>query len=346
MTKPSAESPAKPPVRVFVSYARDDEHHLLRFRKYSADLARDGVEIRTDRDIPTGEDWKRALLDDYLGKADIVVLLVTPSFLHSAFCMEVELPQAMKRREAGECEIFPVKVEPCLIAKGSPLRTLQWTPSGGTVMGDSPFHEAQKWRDVAKELSRSVDRVRRVERSPGAQQGKDVHGLRWWAPSLAIVAALALVIMWRIPGSPFSPSTPEVRQIVNRAAGGSRCISYFHEPNQVLMGDCSVTKPDWVLRRFDDGYAKFESDVKPGICLGVRTSTNIVGSWSCGDGFNATWRLDRKPDGYFQLRSRYAEDEGSEEKCLTYIAEQRDGVPLRLKRCDGRDVQQWKMTEP
>ncbi|MFI8993259.1 TIR domain-containing protein [Streptomyces sp. NPDC053542] len=341
----------KPPVRVFVAYAREDKHHLLNFRKYSADLAWDGVEIYDDRDIPTGAGWERVLLEDYLGKADIVALLVTPSFLHSTYCMEVELPQAMKRRDAGECVLFPVKVEPCLMAKGSPLRKLQWTPSGGTVMGDSPFHEARKWRDVAKALSRSVEGVRR---SREARQGEDVPPHlenesrkgrlpRWVVPVSATAVVLALVIAWRVADS---PSTAEVRNIENKAVGGSKCISYFREPNQVLMRDCSTTEPDWVLRSLDDGYVKFESDVKPDVCLGVSDSANIVGSWPCGGGVNSTWRMEHSSDGYLQLRSSYVEDKGSEAKCLTHIPEPRDGVPLRLKRCDGGDVQKWKILDP
>lgn len=65
-----------------------------------------------DRQIGAGENWAQAI-EDNLKSAEIILLLVSPDFLHSEFCNEVELRRAMERHAAGEACVIPIILRPC-----------------------------------------------------------------------------------------------------------------------------------------------------------------------------------------------------------------------------------------
>jgi formylglycine-generating enzyme required for sulfatase activity len=52
-------------------------------------------------------------IDDNLNKADIILLLISPDFVASDYCSNIELSQAIRRHEAGEAIVVPVILEPC-----------------------------------------------------------------------------------------------------------------------------------------------------------------------------------------------------------------------------------------
>lgn len=152
----SAATPS-PLCRVVVSYARADEVHRQTFRKHVADVQRSGVEFFDDRDIPPGVPWEPVLFGS-LERADIVVLLITANYVASDFCMEKELGTAMRRWEAGECRLFPVNVAPFDLTRNSPLRQLQWMPSGKpiTAYGNAA---AREWRRVTQVLRKMIEDI-------------------------------------------------------------------------------------------------------------------------------------------------------------------------------------------
>lgn len=150
----SAATPS-PLCRVVVSYAREDELHRKTFRKHVADVERSGVEFFDDQDIPVGVPWEPALFGS-LERADIIVLLITANYVASNFCMEKELRRAMQRWEAGECRLFPVNVAPFDLTRDSPLRALQWIPSGKPITGYGNA-AAREWRRVTQELRKLVE---------------------------------------------------------------------------------------------------------------------------------------------------------------------------------------------
>src|SRR5712692_7570656 len=96
------------PPHVFVSYSHADtkwlkviDPHLAGLRNYAK------VEVFDDRSSRGGDPWD-ANIRTALGKADIVVLLVTANFTGSKYIHEVELPIARRRRETDDCVIFPI----------------------------------------------------------------------------------------------------------------------------------------------------------------------------------------------------------------------------------------------
>lgn len=100
-------------VELFISYSHKDEELRQQLDKHLASLKRQKViEAWHDRKIEAGMEWAKQI-DDNLNKADIILLLISPDFISSNYCSEIEMEQAIKRHEAGEAIVVPIILEPC-----------------------------------------------------------------------------------------------------------------------------------------------------------------------------------------------------------------------------------------
>lgn len=117
-----------PPIDVFISYSHRDEGLKNDLRKHLSLLKRQG-EIRDwhDREIEAGLEWSREI-DAHLESADIILLLVSPDFLASDFCFDVEMRRAIERHDEGVARVIPVFLRPC-DWKGAPFGKLQGLPT-------------------------------------------------------------------------------------------------------------------------------------------------------------------------------------------------------------------------
>lgn len=118
------------PLRLFYSYARQDEELRQRLELHIRVLERMGlIESWSDREITMGEEWK-SQIDEALEGADIVLLLVSPDFLASDYCYDYEMRRAMERHERGEAQVIPVILRP-VDWTSTPLGKLQVLPTDG-----------------------------------------------------------------------------------------------------------------------------------------------------------------------------------------------------------------------
>lgn len=102
------------PVRIFISYAHEDEDWKERLMGFFAPLIRKGdTEIWHDRQIPPGEKWAK-IIEQRLKRADIALFLVSPDALHSDYIMDIELPAAMKQLAQQQIKLAPVILRHCL----------------------------------------------------------------------------------------------------------------------------------------------------------------------------------------------------------------------------------------
>ncbi|HEX8181438.1 MAG TPA: tetratricopeptide repeat protein [Pyrinomonadaceae bacterium] len=126
-------------LEVFYSYSHKDEKLRDKLEEHLAQLKRDGV-IKGwhDRKIGGGREWAGEI-DEHLESADIILLLVSPSFLASDYCNDVEVRQAMKRHEANEARVIPIILRPC-----------DWTTA--------PFSKLQGLPKDAKPITRWLNR--------------------------------------------------------------------------------------------------------------------------------------------------------------------------------------------
>jgi tetratricopeptide (TPR) repeat protein len=134
------EDASPDPLQVFISYAHEDEELCREFLTHLSQLQRDGL-IREwhDRKITGGSEWA-GQIDEHLNAADIIVLLVSPDFLASQYCYDVEMDCALKRHKAGKARVVPVILRPS-DWKTSPFSKLNALPTDGKPVVDWKTHD-------------------------------------------------------------------------------------------------------------------------------------------------------------------------------------------------------------
>jgi hypothetical protein len=100
-------------VTLFISYAHNDEELRRQLDKHLAPLQRRKIiDAWHDRKIEAGQRWAEEI-DEKLNHADLILLLISPDFVASDYCSDIELKKAMKRHAAGESKVVPIILEPC-----------------------------------------------------------------------------------------------------------------------------------------------------------------------------------------------------------------------------------------
>ena len=100
-------------LKVFVSYSHDDIAARRDLQQYLINLERDGIiEIWQDGMINTGDNWHQSI-NTALDQADIIIMLVSQSFIASSYVHTVEMPKAMALKEGGKAKIFPILLSNC-----------------------------------------------------------------------------------------------------------------------------------------------------------------------------------------------------------------------------------------
>lgn len=98
----------------FLSYAHDDASEFRAFRTHLAALKRGfGLALWTDHRITAGTQWESAIAEA-IAKAQVFVLLLSPSFIASDYVFEKELPAIIDRRKSAAALVLPVLVKRCM----------------------------------------------------------------------------------------------------------------------------------------------------------------------------------------------------------------------------------------
>lgn len=143
--------------RVFVSYARVDEQYRHRLAVHLAPLVRDGlIDVWCDQAVAAGSDWERDIRHQ-LATADIVILLVTPDFVASSYCFEVELPEVLRRNEQEGLRVLPVLVKSVDLAN-LPIGKFQSLPTD--LRPISAWRDADEaWLQVARGVRATAEDI-------------------------------------------------------------------------------------------------------------------------------------------------------------------------------------------
>jgi TIR domain len=141
------------PIRVFFSYAHQDEHLRDELAKQLKILERNGtIQGWHDRKITPGSEWKGEI-DQHLERAQIILLLISPDFLNSDYCWEVEMRKAMEYHESQKATVIPVILRHCPWQIG-PFAKLQALPKNAKPIAS--------WTDRDEALTNVADGVFKV----------------------------------------------------------------------------------------------------------------------------------------------------------------------------------------
>jgi tetratricopeptide (TPR) repeat protein len=192
-------SATREPLQVFISYAHEDESLCQEFLTHLSQLQRDGM-IRDwhDRRISGGSEWA-GQIDEHLNTADIVVLLVSPDFLASEYCYDVEMKRALERHAAGTARVVPVILRPA-DWKTSPFSVFNALPTDGKPVVDWKTHD-HAFLNVVEGLRQVIRELREPALiEPVIAALPRIRKLRPWHLALAgglIVALIAAGWFWR-----------------------------------------------------------------------------------------------------------------------------------------------------
>ncbi len=99
-------------LEVFFSYSHIDDKLREQLEMHLALLKRQQrIRAWSDRRITAGDEWAGEI-DANLERADIILLLVSPAFLASDYCFDLEMNRAMERHDAGEARVIPIILRP------------------------------------------------------------------------------------------------------------------------------------------------------------------------------------------------------------------------------------------
>ncbi|KGI92727.1 MULTISPECIES: toll/interleukin-1 receptor domain-containing protein [Pseudomonas] len=148
---------------VFFSYCHADEALRDQLEKQLAMLKRQGViETWHDRRIGGGEEIDAAI-DDHINQDEIILLLVSPDFIASDYCYNIEMTRAMERHAAKEAIVIPVILRAC-DWHHAPFGKLLGTPQDGKPVTLWPDRD-EAFLQVAKVVRSAAERCRRTHPS-------------------------------------------------------------------------------------------------------------------------------------------------------------------------------------
>ena len=145
-------------LRVFICYARKDGTLREDLYEHLALLRREGrISIWHDQDIGAGDNW-HGRIHQQLETADVILLLVSASFIASDYCWDEEMRRALERHARGDARVVPIIVRSC-DWKDSPLAQLQVLPTNGTAV-TSWINTDEAWSNVAQSVRDVIDELR------------------------------------------------------------------------------------------------------------------------------------------------------------------------------------------
>ena len=162
---PSAKRPQSP-VEVFYSYSHKDEVLRDELEKHLSILRRQSVITGWhDRKITAGTEWK-GQIDEHLNAAKVILLLISPDFLASDYCYDVELKRALWRHSRRLAKVVPVILRAC-DWKIAPISKLQALPTDGkAVMSWQNIDEA--FTNIAQGIRKTIVEVATSASPPAA----------------------------------------------------------------------------------------------------------------------------------------------------------------------------------
>jgi WD40 repeat protein len=196
------------PISIFCCYARKDEALLDELITHLSPLQREGlIEVWCDREIPGGAEWNPEI-QKHLNAAQIILLLISPDFMRSDYCYDIEMKRALEQHERREAIAIPVILRPVEDWRRGPLGKLQALPTDGKpITGPDWYNLDQAFNNVTTGIYKVVERLtaRQAHASPFVTEE---------AQPMVIPDHMSIpMIHWPIPTFSFSWTPPAVEKL-------------------------------------------------------------------------------------------------------------------------------------
>ncbi|MBI2799133.1 MAG: toll/interleukin-1 receptor domain-containing protein [Gammaproteobacteria bacterium] len=151
---------------VFISYSHTDEALRDELEVHLSMLKREGaIETWHDRRILAGDELD-GTIDAKLEIAEVILLLVSPDFLASNYCYDVEVQLAMARHEANTARVIPVILRPCdWQSSVAPFKKLLAAPRDSVPITKWPNRD-EAFLDVVTQIRAALPIAKPLKREP------------------------------------------------------------------------------------------------------------------------------------------------------------------------------------
>jgi CheY-like chemotaxis protein len=144
----------KQKIELFYSYSHKDERLREKLENHLGVLEKVGVITNWHfRKITAGKDWEGEI-DSHLNSADIILLLISPNYLASKYCSDIEMRRAIERHELGEARVVPIILSDVKSWESTPFAKFQALPEHAKPI--------LKWRnrdDAFKNIAEGIAQV-------------------------------------------------------------------------------------------------------------------------------------------------------------------------------------------
>lgn len=160
-------------VEAFISYAQRDKELRDELEKHLSNMRRQEI-IRGwhDREISAGKEWEGEI-DRHLNTAQVILLLVSPDFIASDYCYDVEVKRAMERHENGDAVVIPILLRH-VDYEGAPFARLQPLPKNRmpvTDWGNLDKDLDKAFRSVAQGIREAIKKLKGDSPNPDSTTG-------------------------------------------------------------------------------------------------------------------------------------------------------------------------------
>jgi len=133
-------------VRVFISYAHKDEQFKDSLVEHMSGLVRAKIVSEwNDRKIVPGQDWSDEISEN-LASSEIILFLISSSFMNSDYCMGVEVQKALSMHKEGRAQLIPIVIR-AVDWSDSELSKIQGLPKDAVPIA-SWGNEDEAWVNV------------------------------------------------------------------------------------------------------------------------------------------------------------------------------------------------------
>ncbi len=133
-------------VKVFISYAHKDEQFKDSLVEHMSGLVRANVVSEwNDRKIVPGQDWSDEISEN-LASSEIILFLISSSFMNSDYCMGVEVQKALSMHKEGRAQLIPIVIR-AVDWSDSELSKIQGLPKDAVPIA-SWGNEDEAWVNV------------------------------------------------------------------------------------------------------------------------------------------------------------------------------------------------------
>ena len=154
-------------IEVFISYSKQDKALRDGLLSHLRPLEGAGIITWHDRQILPGTQWD-AEIKARLNAADIILLLISADFLATDYCTQVEIPEALRRHEAGEAIVMPVILRSCTWDL-TPLAAIQAYPEKATPVVRWT-HMDDAYTDVVRNVHLAATKITERRSQPQVEQ--------------------------------------------------------------------------------------------------------------------------------------------------------------------------------